>query len=433
VTAPVECDVAVVGGGAAGIAAAVAAARCGARTVLLERGDGLGGNVAHALVHTICGLYRAAAEGAAVQAHAGLPREFAARLTAAGGAAPAERVGQVYVLPTDPEIFAATAARLCDETPGLTWRAGCEVVAVELPAAVATPARLALGGGGAPVVLHARVVVDASGDGVAATLAGAEVAMAAPAALQLPSFIFRMTGVDTRALHGFARLKISHAVAGAVRFGKLPAGCESILARPATASDAVWLTLNLPRPAARDYAPLDAACVAEMERRARAGAETIAAFLKATRPEFAHGHVDRWPRRIGIRETRRVRGRAELTTAAVLAGRRCDDEVALSTWPIELWDDHARPRFEQPAGPCSIALGALVSRSHPRLGMAGRCISATHEALGAVRVIGTSMATGEAVGTAAALAADARSTLADVAPTRVRARLAALADGGGAR
>ncbi len=106
----------------------------------------------------------------------------------------------------------------------------------------------------------------------------------------------------------------------------------------------------------------------------------------------------------------------------MLAGRRSADEVALSTWPIELWHDHRRAIFEYPAGPCSIPLGALVSRSHPRLGMAGRCLSATHEALGALRVIGTALATGEAIGVAAALAADAGVALGKIAPEAVRSQ-----------
>ena len=106
-----------------------------------------------------------------------------------------------------------------------------------------------------------------------------------------------------------------------------------------------------------------------------------------------------------MRETRRLCGRVELTRADILAGVDDADAVAVSTWPIELWDDHQRPHFAHPKRASSIPLGALVSRSHSRLGMAGRCVSASHDALGALRVIGTSMATGEAIGVAAALAA----------------------------
>jgi hypothetical protein len=131
-----------------------------------------------------------------------------------------------------------------------------------------------------------------------------------------------------------------------------------------------------------------------------------------------------------VRETRRLVGGVVLSRDDVLAGRGREDEVAVSTWPIELWHDHRRAEFEYPAGPCSIPLGALVSRSHPRLGMAGRCLSASHEALGALRVVGTALATGEAIGIAAALAADAGIALAEVPAADVKRRILDLAERG---
>jgi len=209
-----------------------------------------------------------------------------------------------------------------------------------------------------------------------------------------------------------------------VRSGALPPDCESVLLRPGPAPDEVYVTLNVARP--RGFDPLDPVVVARLEAGARAAAEHLVAHLRATRPAFRDAAVRVWPRRLGIRETRRVEGRDVVTADDVRRGRRRDDdEVALSTWPIELWRDHRRAHFEYPAGPSSIPLGALVSRTHPRLGMAGRCVSATHEALGALRVIGTAMATGQAIGIAAALAADAGVALDAVTPAAVRARILA--------
>ncbi len=427
-SAPEQFDVVVVGGGSAGIAAAVSAARVGARTLLVERTDRLGGNVAHALVHTICGLYRPAVEGSARFAHAGFPRQFADRLRTAGGAGTPERAGKVYVLPIEPGRFADVGEATCRATAGLTWRRECAVVGADMRDG--SPALLALDGAEGGSSVRAMIVVDTSGEGGVGALVGADSAMASADALQLPSFIFRMTGVEVNALAGFARLKVSHAVAGAVRGGMLATGCESVLVRPAMVAGDAWLTLNVPRPATAPYAPLDSAYIAALGREARVHAEAIAAFLRATRPAFACARVAQWPRQVGIRETRRLRGRAELTRTEILDGKQEADEVAVSTWPIELWDDHQRPYFGYPSAPCSVPLGALVSRSHPTLGMAGRCVSATHEALGALRVIGTSMATGEAVGVAAALAADSGGTLAGVAASTVRDRLQTLAEAG---
>ena len=83
---PERFDVAVVGGGVAGIAAAISAAGSGAHTVLVERADALGGNVSQAFVHTICGLYLAAESGDAIPANPGFPQRFAAILRETGAA-----------------------------------------------------------------------------------------------------------------------------------------------------------------------------------------------------------------------------------------------------------------------------------------------------------------------------------------------------------
>jgi hypothetical protein len=185
------------------------------------------------------------------------------------------------------------------------------------------------------------------------------------------------------------------------------------------------VTLNVPKLPGEVYRPLDDDYRVALEAAARGVAEEVAGYLARCRSGFEASRVAGWPRRIGIRETRRVVGQVELSREDVLLGREHEHEVARSSWPIELWSDHRRARFEYPSGACSIPLGSLVSRTHSRLGMAGRCMSASHEALGAVRVLGTSLATGEAIGVAAALAAAQGSGLDAVEPGIVRARIAA--------
>ena len=410
-----SCDVAVIGGGSAGVAAALAASRAGARTVLVEREPVLGGNASHALVHTICGLYLPVDAGEAVLGHTGIPREIALAL----GGVP-ERAGKVWYLCAPPAALSALYSERCRAEGSLELWLDRELEAAELARDPGGESSLALRGPGGARELRARVVVDASGDAAVACLGGAAWEIAPATLLQCPSYIFRLEGVDDAALAGFARVRLTTAVAGATRSGALPSGAESVVLRACGAPGQVFVTLNVARPAGAGWRPLDRDCVAALESSAREAATAIADFLRETRPEFASSRVAEHPRRIGIRETRRALGPVVLTADDVLAGIRRDDEVALSTWPIELWHDHRRPTFEYPRGACSIPLGALVSRTHPRLGMAGRCVSATHEALGALRVIGTSLATGEAIGRAAAFAADEGFALGAIAPARVR-------------
>jgi len=416
-------DILVAGGGTAGLAAACAAADLGARTLLVERGEVLGGNATLAWVHTICGLYLSAEAGDAVPVNSGFPMRLARSLRAAGGAGAPERAGRVWVLPTFPPVLEGVAARACSARSGLDCWLGSEVVSATLSREGHGSACLEVVRGDTRGSVEARVVIDTTGDAAVGALAGASIDQAPPELLQALSFIFRVRGVPTAELCGFGRVRWSVALAEATRRGALPPGCESVLVRPGREAGEAYLTLNLPRLPGRPFDPLDEGYLDSLRTQARVWAGSIVAFLCETRPSFAHCILEDFPRRVGVRETRRLRGCAVVERDDVLRGRRRDDEVALSSWPIELWHDHLRARFEYPEGPCGIPLGALVSASHPQLGMAGRCLSASHEALGALRVIGTALATGEAIGVAAALAADRGMALVEVTPARVRSAL----------
>ncbi|MFN2426359.1 MAG: FAD-dependent oxidoreductase [Candidatus Binatia bacterium] len=93
-----DYDVAVIGGGPAGIAAAIAAANCGAHVLLVEGNERLGGNVTQAFVHTICGLFLPSAHNATIYAHEGIPRVFAETLEDRGLAGRVEWAGAAGLL-----------------------------------------------------------------------------------------------------------------------------------------------------------------------------------------------------------------------------------------------------------------------------------------------------------------------------------------------
>jgi hypothetical protein len=134
----------------------------------------------------------------------------------------------------------------------------------------------------------------------------------------------------------------------------------------------------------------------------------LATFLR-TLPAFADSFVSHTAPQVGVRESRRVVGRYQLTRADVLSGRKFEDAVARASWPIELWEEgHLGATYEYlPDGETyDIPLSSLQARDVANLFVAGRCMSASHEALGSARVIGTCLATGEAVGAAAARLAD---------------------------
>jgi hypothetical protein len=132
---------------------------------------------------------------------------------------------------------------------------------------------------------------------------------------------------------------------------------------------------------------------------------SVAEFLTSHVAGFRHAFVSHVAPQVGVRESRRIVGRDTLTRADVLAGRKREDGLAHAAWPIELWEpggDGARYEYLADDDWYDVPQGCVESGQLMNLLAAGRCMSATHEAMGSARVIGTCLAVGEAVGRLAA-------------------------------
>ncbi len=399
-------DVVVVGGGAAGLAAAVAAGERGARTALVERYGFLGGMATAGMVSTICGLYRTSTAGPPEPLNEGFAETFARRLaTTPGGGQPLRR-GRTYVLPYTPFAFACLADELACSAPNLDVYLHTYLVGLERGDGRVEVLRLA--SWERLLELTARAVVDTTGDAVVAHHAGAATETTPPAERQLPSLVFVLQQVDSEALRGASRVALLRALATAEQGGLLPKGASNLTLGPSLQPGEVICKLTLSGitgelPASRDFLT-----VAEQEGRKRALA--VAEFLK-TLPPFARAFVSHAAPQVGVRESRRVIGRYQLSREDVLGGRKFEDGVARASWPIELWEEGrlgAAYEYLEDGQTYDIPLRCLQARDVENLLVAGRCMSASHEALGSARVIGTCLATGEAVGMAAARHADGR-------------------------
>ena len=394
-----KCDVLALGGGGAGLSAAVAAARAGAHTVLVERHGALSGMAVAALVHSICGLYRLRSEPGAVLAHRGLPGELAARLMRAGAAPGPMRCGRLDVLPHSPPGFAAVADALTGECSTLETRLHTELVATH---GVGRIEAVDLFCRGIRATIEPGAVVDASGDATLAALAGAGTDQASAILLQRPAFIFALHTVDAAALDADGRLRLAALLAGAVHAGQIERGALGAHFRPTGRGSEVYCTVDLAGP--EDFDPTSPAHLGALERLGRRLAVSLTAFLRAHLPAFTSAEIAAFPTRVGIRESRRVRGEITITGEAVLRGLDTPDCVAFGTWPMELREKPTGPRWRYPEGdrPTQIPLGALKVADVTNLWTAGRCLSCDHEAQAALRVIGTCLATGQAAGLAAA-------------------------------
>lgn len=406
-TCGTRCDVLVVGGGSAGLAAAVTAARAGARTVLVEWHATLGGMATAALVHSICGLYRLHEDAEPVLANPGFATELARRLLDCGGAWGPIRMGRVDVLPHRPAAFARVADEIARDTSGLELRFHTAAIAARGGARVES---VELFCRGVREQIAPAVVIDASGDAAVLALLGASSELEDGARLQRPAYVFLLEGLEAHALDGDRRLQVAHRITSAVRGGELPSGARGASLRATDRPGEAFVTIDLDAPDGISYDPLDPRCLAALEVHGRELAAALEAFLRHRVDGFAASWIAALPARVGIRESRRALGEYRVETADMERGATFPDAVALATWPMELREQTTGPRLHFPhdGRPTEIPLRALRASGVANLLVAGRCIAASHEAQASLRVIGTCLATGEAAGLAAALLADGR-------------------------
>jgi hypothetical protein len=393
-----ECDVLVVGGGSAGCSAAIAAAEQGARVLLVERYGFLGGTGAMVL-DTFYGFYTPGAVERKVVG--GVPDRVIAGL---------DRRGMVL---KRPNTYGAGAGLTYDpDTLKLVWdelmvesgvRVLHHVVFVDalLDGARVTGAVLATKAGLRAV--HAGAVVDASGDADVAARAGAPYEDAgADGTAQSLTATFRMIDVDVEAARAFPKGELWARMAEAAESGDydLPRreGSAHVTPFPHV------MHTNMTRVAGVDATDPDQLSCAEREGRAQAF--EYARFLRDRVPGYERAHLSGLSVQIGVRETRRIRGAYWLTRDDVLGAARFPDAIARCGAPIE--EHHAggdtRWEYVPDGGTYDIPYRCLLPREVEGLVVAGRCLSASHDAHASVRSIGQCMAMGQAAGVAAAIA-----------------------------
>jgi FAD dependent oxidoreductase len=391
-------DVAVIGGGSAGLAASVTAARGGARVVLIERYGFLGGMGTASLVHTFCGLYLMPQGPDAVLANPGFASEMAERMIAVTGIGP-QRMGRVDVLLQHPVEFVCIADQLVTAEKSLELRLHTELSGISASAAAW---ELQLCGRAGTQRVSASTLIDASGDAVVAGLLGCASEMTEAPKLQRPAYVFGVR--NNVAMSDEIRLHTAGLIVEGVRRGRFPAAALGVTFRSSGRSAEIFGSLDLVGgDNAADFDPLDGGCLTLLELAGRKLAAELVRELAATSEFWRGAYISQWPVRAGVRESRRWIGEYILTGKDLRCGVRFADEIALATWPMEFRETNQGPKFRYSDGnlAAGIPLRCLKPKGIERLWVAGRCIATDHEAQASIRVMGTCFATGEAAGRAA--------------------------------
>ncbi len=382
------------GGGSAGLAAALTAARGGARTLLVERQTKLGGMGVNALVHTFCGLFHPDVSKPWSWLNAGVPQEIGEKMMERTGQSAPDLMGRVYVLRQHPSVFAHLADELCAAEKNLTRMSGVEWCGLQ---AQSHGWEVDLCSRGLLEKHVTQALVDTTGDATGARFLGDEFwTQAEPERLYRPAYVCalpRVTGVHDESW----RFALGAQIVKAVRHGTLPDAAMGAQFRDSPFIEEMFLTIDL-EAGQGSWDPFDAVKRAEVEATGREVAMALWRMLRAEHADFQNCPPPVLPAQAGIRETARYLGDTVLSGDQLASSARFADEVALAGWPMEKRENARGPKFRyfDRAEPAGIPAGCLRNAKLPGLFFAGRCLSADHEALASVRVMGTCMATGEA-------------------------------------
>ena len=387
----VEADICVVGAGMSGVSAALEAARLGRRVVIVDAAPALGGQAVGSIIGTIIGLYTHGERP--YQITHGIADGMIADLTAEGSMYRRQSATGTVTFLYDEVRLGRWVERRVQEA-GVRSIVGAVLTDVAVANGRIQHIELATRFGS--VRIAAQGYVDASGDATLSYEAGFEVRE--PDAPVYGSLNFVIENYDADAASKMvladvhARLAEKGAVYGLVRhdgFLMHFPGKNQMLAN-----------------VTHIETPLDPMATGQMVIDGRAQADRVVAFLRTEFPTiFAHAQIRAYGMP-GIRQTRWIVGRHQLTLDELKAAARPADAVARCAWWVELHDAPALVHWEkfEPGHVYFIPLGCMIPAGADNIVTAGRCVDGDVEALSAIRVMGPCIAMGAAAAHALDLA-----------------------------
>jgi hypothetical protein len=421
-----DYDVVVVGGGPAGMAAAIAAGRAGRSTICIERYGFCGGAGTAAGLSTFCGLH-AVVHGKHEQIVHGIADDILERLTRMGGLNEPHLTIQNQILAQAYDISAFKIAAdelLAEASVHVLFHAfatGAVMASDERIEAILVETK------SGRFAIRGKIFIDGSGDGDLAAWAGVPYEVGDGAGNMLyPSTMFRINGVDPgkagRAWELVPKLMDEAEQRGRTFPRKKP------IVRPQR-NPIEWRAnlTQIKNPDGTAVSGIDARELSYGEVEGRRQCWDVFQFIKETTPGFDQAYIVEIAPQIGIRETRRVRGEYVLTDTDILGCRGFPDTIGVQGWPVEAHikgDVKFSFAPKDSRGYNEIPYRIIVPQKVDNLLVAGRCASMSHEGQSSARVSGPCFIMGQAAGTAAdlALAAKVAPRAIDVAALQRRLR-----------
>lgn len=393
-------DVCIIGAGAAGVSAAVAAARCGLSVLLVEKYGFCGGATVAGLSGTICGLYSSG--NTPEQIVFGFAHEFYTALKDRGGVARPVQFGKTLLVPHDSLTWKETA-------DALLLASGCTLLYHThfLKAFTNADGRitfLLLKGPEGQFAIQPGMVIDASGDAeVVHSISGATT-LGNNGEVQTPTMIFKMGNVNMSSFLQLDPAWLNNRVREADLSGKYHLPRHHVYIFPLPHSGEVLCNMTrITWPDGRVPLGTDSADLTFAEIEGRKQAREYARFLVEEVDAFSDAYMTDTGVQVGIRQTRSITGMGKLLNDDVIHARKNKNAITFSAWPIELHRaDQVKIHYLE-NDYYDIPFETLIPYQAVNLLVAGRCMSAEHEALASARVTAQCFGMGYAAGAAAGL------------------------------
>lgn len=424
-----SCDVLVAGGGSAGVAAAVSAARAGKKTTLIEKSTFLGGMATGALVTP---MMKNALDSASLLTK-GVFLEICERLIKAGGGAKFKDGNPGWF---NPEIYKIVLDEICLEA-GVNLVFDSQIINIKKEGLDLKEVFLLNKGG--CFSISAKQFIDCTGDGDLISLSGISHEEGGSGARQAMSLRFMMSNVDLNKFGAWLEkndksndspvyrlengdILLSSAFTYERDWSLKPFFEEALKKGDLKKEDAAYFQIfsipgsqglvafNCPRitPEEKTLNPLENKDTSWVLTHGRQMIKRISLFCIKYLPGFEKAYISQIAPHIGIRESRRLQGQYILSAEDVLKGNKFNDKVASSNWPIDIHPSKIGEKGvlrHPPKGDYyDIPLRSLLPKENEikNLIVAGRCLSATFEAQGSARIQPNCFAMGEAAGLLAA-------------------------------
>ncbi len=419
-------DVIVAGGGLSGISAAIGSARLGARTLLIERYGFLGGLATAGLVNPFMSWQTSTGKPLV----GGIFTELCERMDSMDG-----MLGGAF----DPEIMKYV-------TQEMVLESGAELLqhsaVIDVHVDKNKISRLSVEEKSGICDLRSKIVIDATGDADVAAMAGVDYELGDPAtgATQAMTLMFTLGDVDIRkslvyAMENPAEMRfpkptsdheIDKMLESAVGIAGFYAKVEEARSKrefPLQQDMVFFISLPMPRQVIVNTTHIGNVDGTSSEDLTRAEVEgrrqaiSLVKFFREYIPGFENTYLLQTAAQVGIRETRRITGEYIFSAQDVIAARKFPDAVLRSAYPVDVHtaskgytrgEERQPPSAPPPGDWYEVPYRCLLPKTIDNLLVAGRCISASHEGQGAVRIMPNCIALGQAAGTAAALSLQER-------------------------